>query len=156
MSLKMVHHLFQICFITLPIPTSITSSYIRTKCSTKLWTTHRSYFSLLWFHRAQSLKFDASRKWLPFEVKHWVMRWNFNPPIPPLQGFSYKTRIITRSDNELVTVLNIGIWERNLGLLFSGLFCTKFGGCCGQLSKVVGVYGFFRTKKGRRVYLVIK
>lgn len=43
-------------------------------------------------------------------------RLDLDPPVALLHGFTDDLRVVTRRDDELVAILDIGIFERNLAL----------------------------------------
>lgn len=62
----------------------------------------------------QTLEVDSIGKGLPLKVEQRVDGLDLNPPGPPLHRFPNEPRVIARSNNVLVAVLNVGIFERNL------------------------------------------
>ena len=68
---------------------------------------------------AKSRKLDTPTGRLPFEVESGVNRLNFDPPRSFLDGLPNQSRIISTPNYEFVTVVNICIFEGNLG---HGLF----------------------------------
>ena len=62
---------------------------------------------------AESAKFNAVTHRIPLEVKHGVNGLNLDPPVTLLQGVSDQVAVVAVADDELVAVLNVGVFERN-------------------------------------------
>ena len=60
---------------------------------------------------AKAVISDAVGDGLPLEVEHGVDWLDFNPPASTFKGFSYKAAVVSRSNDELVTVFDISIFK---------------------------------------------
>ena len=62
----------------------------------------------------KSCKFNSIRGRKPLEVEHRVNRLDLNPPAALLKSQSDDIRVISIANDELVAVLNIGVFKWNL------------------------------------------
>lgn len=80
-------------------------------------STHAIVLTMFGLSSGESVEPDSVRQRLPSEIEervHWLY---LDPPAASLKSLSDELRIITGHHNVLVTVLDIGILERNLRLL---------------------------------------
>ena len=103
----MVHHL-QIDFVLCASLGSILGIFVR-------FLTHRAVlFALARVLVTKPREFDSIRDRVPLEIEHRVNRLNLDPPVALLERIPNQIAIVSVPNNELVTILNVCILERNL------------------------------------------
>lgn len=80
---------------------------------TAYWTREFARFGLQVDHAFES---NPGRCGLPFEVEHGMNRLDLDPPVSLLHGLAYDLRVVSRRDDELVAILDIGIFKGYLAL----------------------------------------
>ena len=110
MELEMVHHLFDV------LNTSLRS------CNIELVSVTTN-LPWLWLHWTQSFELDTIGDRLPLEVKHRMHSWDFNPPLPSINSFPHKSRVVASYHYELIAVLHVSVseWDRRRFLKGSSL-----------------------------------